>query len=67
MIQDVVQLSKPERVPVCPNVGFYPFNYAGVTAQEAMYDYERLGYALKKYHEDFQPELALQRPDLRPR
>ena len=56
MVKDVVQLKKPERIPVCPSVGFFPFSYAGVTAEEAMYDYERLGYALKKYHADFQPD-----------
>jgi len=56
MLKDVVQLKKPTRVPVCPTVGFYPFAYAGVTAQEAMYDYEKLGYALKKFHADFLPD-----------
>ena len=57
MILDAVQLRKPERVPVCPSAGFYPFAYAGVTAREAMYDYEKLGYALKKYHTDFMPDV----------
>ena len=57
MILDAVQLRKPERIPVCPSAGFYPFAYAGVTAQEAMYDYGRLGYALKKYHTDFMPDV----------
>ena len=56
MIRDVVELKKPKRVPICPNVGFYPFAYAGVSAEEAMYDYDRLGYALKKYHADFMPD-----------
>ncbi len=56
MIKDVVQVKKPTRVPVCPTVGFYPFAYAGVTAQEAMYDYDKLGYALTKFHADFLPD-----------
>jgi uroporphyrinogen-III decarboxylase len=56
MVKDVVQLKKPARVPVCPNVGFYPFAYTGVTPEEAMYDYDKLGYALKNYHQDFQPD-----------
>ncbi len=56
MIKDVIQLKKPVRVPICPNVGFYPFAYAGVTAEEAMYDYEKLGAVLKKYHADFVPD-----------
>lgn len=56
MIKDVVDLKKPVRVPVCPIVGFYPFQYAGVTGEEAMYDTEKLGYALKKFHADFLPD-----------
>jgi uroporphyrinogen-III decarboxylase len=56
MIKDATQLKKPERVPVCPNIGFYPFAYAGVTAEEAMYDYDKLGLALKKFHRDFVPD-----------
>ena len=56
MVKDVVQLRKPVRVPVCPMVGFYPFAYAGVTGEEAMYDTGKLGAALKKYHADFLPD-----------
>ncbi|MBN1889920.1 MAG: hypothetical protein JW850_18135 [Thermoflexales bacterium] len=56
MFKDVVQLKKPARIPVCPTMGFYPFAYAGVTAEEAMYDYEKQGYALKKFHADFLPD-----------
>lgn len=56
MFMDVIDLKKPQRVPVVPFGGFYPFAYAGVTPREAMYDYARLGYALKKYHTDFMPD-----------
>jgi len=56
MLKDVVQLKKPKRVPVCPIIGFYPFAYAGVTPEEAMYDYDKLGLALKKFHADFVPD-----------
>lgn len=56
MIKDVVQLKKPLRVPVCPIIGFYPFAYAGVTAEEAMYDTGKLGFALNKFHADFLPD-----------
>jgi hypothetical protein len=56
MLLDVISLKKPERVPVCPGMGFYPFVYAGVTSQEAMYDYAKLAYALRKYHADFLPD-----------
>ncbi len=53
MLKDVVELKKPERVPVAPNIGFYPAEYAGITAKEAMYDYEKLGMAWKKFSKDF--------------
>ena len=56
MFKDVLQLKKPVRVPICPNIGFYPFAYAGVTPAEAMHDTAKLGYALKKYHADFLPD-----------
>jgi uroporphyrinogen-III decarboxylase len=56
MIIDALQLKKPERVPVCLTVGFYPFAYAGVTAREAMYDYDKLASALFKFHADFEPD-----------
>jgi Uroporphyrinogen decarboxylase (URO-D) len=56
MLIDVITLKKPERIPVCPAMGFYPFLYAGVTSQEAMYDYEKLAFSLRKYHTDFLPD-----------
>jgi hypothetical protein len=56
MVKDVVPLKKPVRVPICPMVGFYPFAYAGVTGEEAMYDTGKLGLALNKFHADFLPD-----------
>jgi len=56
MFIDVITLNKPERVPVCPAMGFYPFAYAGVTSQEAMYDHEKLAFALRKFNRDFLPD-----------
>ncbi len=51
--KDVIELKKPDRVPIAPNIGFYPAEYAGVTAEEIMYDYEKLGMAYKKFNNDF--------------
>lgn len=56
MIVDVIQLKKPERVPVVPWWGVYPAHYAGITVEEAMYDYEKLGNAWKKFNADFLPD-----------
>jgi uroporphyrinogen-III decarboxylase len=56
MFIDAIALKKPERIPVSPGSGFYPFVYAGITSEEAMYDYEKLACALRKYHQDFLPD-----------
>ncbi|MGD9100568.1 MAG: uroporphyrinogen decarboxylase, partial [Anaerolineae bacterium] len=56
MIKDVIQLKKPERVPIIPWWGVYPAEYAGITVEEAMYDYEKLGMAWKKFNADFMPD-----------
>ncbi len=56
MLIDTLNLEKPDRVLVFPNVGFFPAEYAGITAEEAMYNYDKLGMAWKKYHDDFNPD-----------
>lgn len=54
IIKDAIQLKKcPQRIPICPSVGHYPFEYAGITWKEALYDYERLTHAWTKFHNDF--------------
>jgi hypothetical protein len=55
-IKDAIQLKMPDRVPVIPSVGFFPAHYAGMTAQEAMYDYEKACQAYEKYTFDFAPD-----------
>jgi hypothetical protein len=56
MVKDVTQLRKPERVPILPWLGVYPAEYAGINVREAMYDYEKLGAAWKKFNIDFQAD-----------
>lgn len=56
MFIDVINLRQPERIPVCPMPGVYAFSYAGVTVQDAMYDSEKLAFAIKKFLADFQPD-----------
>jgi hypothetical protein len=54
LIKDAVQLKRaPQRIPVCPMAGHFPIEYAGISWHDAMYDYEKLAHAWKKYHEDF--------------
>ncbi len=53
-IKDAIQMKKvPVRIPICPSVGHFPFNYAGVSWREALYDFDKLRYAWKKFHDDF--------------
>ena len=56
ILTDVVKMKKPARVPALIATGFYPFHYAGVSCRDAMYDYEKLGKAVTKFHADFLPD-----------
>jgi hypothetical protein len=57
-LKDAVQLKKtPDRVPVLPILSFFPTFYAGVSPREAMYDYDKLAKATKKYMLDFEPDV----------
>ncbi len=56
-IKDAVQLKKkPDRVPVFPFVGFFAAFNAGMTAEEAMYDFDKFSEAAKRYVLDFEPD-----------
>ena len=56
-IKDAIQLKKqPDRTPVFPIVSFFAGTYSGVTPRQAMYDYDKLYTAWKKYVLDFQPD-----------
>ena len=58
-LKDAIQLKKlPDRVPVIPMLSFFPAFYAGLTPQEAMYDYDKLYAAGKKYLLDFDPDVS---------
>ncbi len=52
----IQMLEAPARVPVCPSAGHFPIEYAGVSWRDAMYDYEQLCLAWRKYHDDFEPD-----------
>ena len=45
---DAVQLKVPDRVPIIPCLDFFPAIYAGITFEEAMYDYDKAYMAWKK-------------------
>jgi len=56
-IKDAIQLKKPDRVPVTLFPSMFPFTYAGMTVEEAMYDYDRCVAGFKKFVLDFQPDI----------
>ncbi|MBI4332166.1 MAG: hypothetical protein HY673_12885 [Chloroflexi bacterium] len=56
-VQDAIQLKAPDRVPLVPTHHFFPTNAAGMTARQAMFDYEGLEMAWKRFTVDIQPDL----------
>ncbi|MBN2401573.1 MAG: uroporphyrinogen decarboxylase [Spirochaetes bacterium] len=54
---DAVSLEKlPDRIPILISGTFLQTNLYGVDSRTALYDYEKLGEAHKKYLIDFQPD-----------
>jgi hypothetical protein len=59
-IKDAIQLKKtPDRVPVTLLPSMFPFIHAGMTVQEAMYDYDKCVAAFKKFILEFKPDMHI--------
>ena len=58
MLRDAIELKKPKRVPVLPTGGLLPARYAGMTAREAYYDYEKAEQAWLKFNAEFDYDAA---------
>jgi hypothetical protein len=59
-IKDAVQLRKtPDRVPVALLPNMFPFINAGMTIEEAMYDYDKCVAAFKKFILEFKPDMHI--------
>jgi hypothetical protein len=58
-IADVIRLKVPDRVPVVPSFGMFPFLDNGLTCKEAVFDYEKAHRAAMKTLEEFQPDMFL--------
>jgi len=59
-IKDAVQLKKtPDRVPIALLPSMFPFINAGMTVEEAMYDYDRCAAAFKKFILEFKPDMHI--------
>jgi hypothetical protein len=56
-IKDAIQMKKlPDRVPAVVFPSMWPVSYAGMTVQEAMYDYDKCAAAFRKFILDFEPD-----------
>lgn len=56
--KDAIEMKKlPDRVPVTIFPNMFPWTYAGMTIQEAMYDYDKCAAAFKKFVLDFEPDV----------
>jgi hypothetical protein len=59
-IKDAIQLKKtPDRVPVTLLPSMFPFINAGMTVQEAMYDYDKCTAAFKKFILELKPDMHI--------
>jgi len=59
-IKDAVQLKKtPDRVPVTILPSMFPYINAGMTVEEAMYDYDKCTAAFKKFILEFKPDMNI--------
>jgi hypothetical protein len=59
-IKDAIQMKKtPDRVPVTILPSMFPWLHAGMTPQEAMYDYDKCIEAFKQFILEFQPDMHI--------
>lgn len=58
-IKDAIQLKEPDRVPVTILPSMFPFINAGMTIQEAMYDYDKCTAAFKEFILEFKPDMHI--------
>ena len=56
-VLDAIRLRVPDRVPFLPFFQFFSAFYAGITPQEAMYDYDKACADDKKTILDFEPDM----------
>jgi len=56
-VTDVIELRTPDRVPLIPRFNFFPAAYTGMTAEELMYDPDKIGESYWKVLQDFEPDM----------
>jgi uroporphyrinogen-III decarboxylase len=59
-IKDAIQMKKlPDRVPVTILPSMFPWTHAGMTVEEAMYDYDKCAVAFKEFIVEFKPDMHI--------
>jgi uroporphyrinogen-III decarboxylase len=58
-LTDAIQLKEPDRVPVTVLPSMFPFKNAGMTVQEAMYDYDKCAAAFKEFILELKPDMHI--------
>lgn len=59
-IKDAIQMKQtPDRVPVTLLPSMFPFINAGLTIEEAMYDYDKCIAAFKKFMLEYEPDMHI--------
>jgi hypothetical protein len=56
-VTDVIELRTPDRIPLIPRFNFFPATYAGMTAEELMYDPDKIGESYWRVLQDFEPDM----------
>jgi uroporphyrinogen-III decarboxylase len=56
-VNDAIALKQPDRIPVICLFGFFPAKLAGMTYQEAMYDYDKTMRAWVNAMVEFEPDM----------
>src|SRR4030042_6442331 len=56
-VNDAIALRVPDRVPIEVLFGFFPSKYSGMTAEEVMYDPEKMLQSQMKTLLEFQPAM----------
>jgi hypothetical protein len=58
-LKDAIQLKEPDRVPVTVLPSMFPFTNAGMTVEEAMYDFDKCTAAFKEFILDYKPDMHI--------
>ncbi len=58
-LKDAIQLKESDQVPVTVLPSMFPFTNAGMTVEEAMYDYDKCAAAFKDFILEYQPDMHI--------